>query len=259
VIVWTAVVFVIAMRLGKNVRRVAIRKARRAVAASVLVGLCTASGCAGPVPDSRPWAVREEATLTAETKDFTEKADAANANADKKWAAAVDAWAALVAVPGAAGETVETILRRGETDLRERLRTAALDARLAARLTKEAEDERTQLAADKVKLGELTSGAKFRAVAFTAARCAGVGLLFGIAVSPYWRARRKEANQVKADAKKCPRCFSEKLVVEKSGAPPGSEEEGAPAPRYRGPKGKAKPMAKAVTEEGPKETGYVEC
>ena len=226
------VVFVLATRLGKNVRRVAIRKAHRAAAATVLVGLFGVSGCSGgPAPDGRPWAVREEATLTAETKDFTEKADAASTAGDKKWAATVDGWAGLVAVPGAVGETVEGVLRRGESDLRDRLMAAALDSRLTARLTKEAEDERTQLAADKTKLSDLTSGAKFRTIAYTAARCAGVGLLFGIAVSPYWRARRKEVAQVKADAKKCPRCFSEKLVVEKTGAVPGTEEEAAPAPQ----------------------------
>ena len=95
-VVWAVVVFVIAMRHGKNVRRVALRKAHRAAAVAVLLSLFTVSGCAnGPAPDGRPWTVREDSTLTAETKDFTEKADAATAAADKKWAAAVDGWAAL--------------------------------------------------------------------------------------------------------------------------------------------------------------------
>ena len=51
IIAWAAVVFVVAVRLGRNVRRVSIRKAQRAVAAAALLGLCTASGCSnGPAP-----------------------------------------------------------------------------------------------------------------------------------------------------------------------------------------------------------------
>jgi hypothetical protein len=256
-VVWAVFVFLVALQLGWHVRRVALRKARRA-AALVLLPLLAVSGCSsGPVPDGRPWTVREEATLTAETKEFTEKAAAAMGTADRKWAAAVNGWAALVAVPGTSGETVEKILRDGERTVHERLRAAAVDARLAARLAKEAEDERTQLAADKTKLAELTSAAKLRTILYTVGRCAAVGVLFGVAVAPFWRARRKEAAQVKSDAKKCPRCFSERLFVEKHASPLSLDDDAAPRSRYRGPKGKSKP--KESTDEGPKETGYVEC
>jgi hypothetical protein len=259
VVVWAVFVFLVAVQLGWHVRRVALRKAQRAAAALALLPLFTVSGCSsGPGPDGRPWAVREEATLTAETKEFAEKANTATSTADRKWAAAVNGWAALVAVPGTSGETVEKILRDGEREVHARLRAAAVDARLAARLAKEAEDERTQLAADRTKLAELTSGAKLRAVLYTVGRCVAVGALFAVAVAPFWRARRKEAAQVKSDAKKCPRCFSERLFVEKSGSPSGTGDgDEPPRPRYRGPKGKSKP--KAPAEEGPKESGYVEC
>lgn len=260
VVVWAAVVFAVAVRLGKNVRRVSIRKAQRAVAVASLLGLFTASGCSnGPAPDARAWDKREEAALTAEANEYGEKADAATAVANLKWAATVDAWAALVAGgagAGAGGQNVEAVLRAGEADARDQLRAAAVDARLADRLAKEAADERGQLAADRTKLAELTSGAKVRAVAFTAARCAGAALLFGLAVAPHWRARRKEAAQVKADARKCPRCFGERLVVERSGAPP-TDDEDDPKPAYRGAKGKSK--AKTAAADAPQETGYVEC
>ncbi len=256
VIVWAAVVFVVAVRLGRNVRRVSIRKARRAVAMAGVLGMLTVAGCSnGPSPNGQTWAAREESTLTAETKDYSEKADAANATANRRWTAAVDAWAAMVAVPGGGGQTVEAVLRAGEANVRDLLRAAAVDARLADRLTKEAEAERTQLAADKTKLSELTTGAKTRTIAYTSARCAAVVLLFGLSVAPYWRALRKEAAKVRADARKCPRCFSEKLVIEKSGSPPSDDDE--TPPRYRGAKRKPKP--KVAAEEGPKETGYIEC
>lgn len=262
VVVWSLLVFVIAIRLGRHVRRVAIRKVERAAAAVALVGLFGVSGCSGGATDTRPWTVREEATLAEETKAFAEKATAATAEADRKWAEGVDGWARLVKMPGAQGETVEGVLRRGEEEARNWLRAAAIDAYLAARLSKEAEEQRGQMAADRAKLAELTNGAKLRVVIFAVGRCVGVALLFGLAVAPYWRARRQEAAQVKTDAKKCPRCFSDKLVVEKSGAIPDTtdeeEEEEDERPRYRGKKAKAKPKAKTKTDEA-QETGYVEC
>ena len=266
VVVWALVVLVIAVKLGRGVRRVERRRAARVAAAGVLFALGATSGCVEGARDARPWAVREEARLTAETRDAAEKADAAVAAADRKWAATLDAWAALVAVTAAGTEPVETILRDGETDVRRHLRDAALDARLAERLATEADAERGQLATDRAKLGDLTGGSKWRAVAFTVARCAAVVLLFGLAVAPYWRARRKEVARIKADAKRCPRCFSEKLIVETTAPPtgPGGRGDGAEEveetkpPRYRAKK--AKPKEKAESEEeAPTETGYVEC
>ncbi len=260
-VAWAAFVWVMAVRLGRNVQRVAIRKATRATALVVLFGLFSLSGCSsGHVFDGRPWAVREEATLTAEIQDSATKADAATAAANQKWTATVNGWAALVAVHGARGDTVESVLRRGETEVRDRLRAAIIDARLADRLAKEAEAERGQLATDKTKLDDLTSGAKFRAIAFAVVRCVGAVLLLGVAVAPYWRSRRVVAAQVRSDARKCPRCFSEKLIVEKRGSPSGDAEKSS-GPRYRGPKAKLKAKPEPVPEEddGPKETGYIEC
>ena len=85
---------------------------------------------------------------------------------------------------------------------------------------------------------------------------------------PYWRAKRREAAVIKADARKCPRCFSEKLVVEKHAVAPGrgkaaadaDDEEESPA-RYRGkrkPAPKPKPAA-TPAGGGTGETGYIEC
>ncbi|HEY1190551.1 MAG TPA: hypothetical protein VGE74_23155, partial [Gemmata sp.] len=173
----------------------------------------------------------------------------------------------LVAAPGTTGASVEPVVREGEAQLRARLLAANRDALLAASLTKEAEAEKAQLAADRARLDELRAGARWRSVGLAAARCAGAVALFGAAVLPYRRAVRKEAALVRADAKKCPRCFSEKLIVEKTGTiPPASEplaeEEGAPRPRYRAanrkpaaPKRKPAPAAPAERAE----TGYVEC
>ena len=54
--------FVVAVRMGRGVRRVAIRRMERAAAAGLLLALCTVPGCAdGSGPDKRPWSVRVEA------------------------------------------------------------------------------------------------------------------------------------------------------------------------------------------------------
>jgi hypothetical protein len=263
VVVWAGVIFVIAVRMSRYVRRVGIRKAQRAAAACLLVSSVSASGCSnGPAPDGRPWGVREEAKLTADTKDSKDKADAAATVADKKWNDTLNWLVGMVTDRAGVAGPVEVIVRDGENDVRALLQEAAVASRLAERLATEAADERAQLAADKTKLSDLVGGAKLRAVAFTSLRCVFVAALFGLAVSPYWRARRAQAAQVRADAKKCPRCFSERLVVEKSGVLPGADEEDEEEedPRkkkkYRGPKTKAKPKPKV---EGPQETGYIEC
>ncbi|MCI0702882.1 MAG: hypothetical protein L0241_17520 [Planctomycetia bacterium] len=256
---WAVVVFLVAVRLGKRLRRVAIRKAQRMGATAALLALMLVSGCSGSAaPDGRPWAVREEAKLTADTQELTEKANATTANADKKWKAVVDGWAALVAVPNKK-DPVEEILRQGENDTHERLRTAATEARLANLLADEAKAQKEELATDRTKLDELTSDAKLRTVMWTSIRCAGAVMLLGLSVWPYLRARRKEAAIIKADARKCPRCFSEKLVVEKH-APPLSldEEEDSKSRRTSKGKPKPKPKAKALADP-PTESGYIEC
>ena len=260
-LLWALILFLVAVRFGKHARRVALRKARR-MAAAVLVGtlLCTSGCSSGPTPDRRPWSVRQEEELNAGIKEATEKANAATATADKKWNAAVDAWVGLVVVPGK-NDPVAAVLRQGEQDAREQLQLAARETRLADRLAKEAEADKIQLAADRTKLDELTAEAKVRAVIFTSIRCAAAVLLLGFAVAPYWRARRKEAAVIRADARKCPRCFSERLIVEKHAILSADDEEEEPAPRYRGkrkPKPKAKPK-RTNNEEQPRETGYIEC
>lgn len=268
-IVWAVVVFLVARRLGQQVRRVSMRQARRAAAAVVLLSLFTMSGCSHtPAPDERPWTVREDEKLTDDVRESTEKADVAVAEANKKWTATLDGWAALVHAPGVPGDPVEGILRDGENDVRKTVQEAAVNARVAERLIAEAEVERTQLEADKAKLGSLTSSAKWRAVAFATARCTGIALLFGLAIAPFWRARRKETAAIRADAKKCPRCFSTKLIVEKNAVvrKPDQdggrdEEEDFPQPLHRGTRTKPKPKKAKKSDEGeqPEETGYVEC
>lgn len=259
-----AAVFVTARGLGKRVRRVATRRTQRAAGAALVLLLTTVPGCSGTDgPNAGDWVAREDAELVTHTKEVTEQADAANAAADKKWQAAVDGWAKLVAAPGPA---TEALVRGGETLIRERLRSAARDGLLAARLTKEAEADRAQLATDRAKLTDLQSGARWRSVGGAAARCGAAALLFGLAVLPYQRAVRKEAALVRADAKKCPRCFSEKLIIEKTGTIPArerfeSEEEGASRPRYRAagrkpPEPKRKPVPEPAEQTEP---GYVEC
>ena len=244
--------------------------ARPSVAA-VLFSLLTASRGFGPPLDGRPWMVREDAKLTDDLKDTTEKADAAVAEANKKWTATLNGWANLVSAPAAIGDPVEAILRDGENDVRKSVQEATVNARVADRLTAEAEAERTQLETDKAKLATLTSSAKMRSIAYAVGRCAVIALLFGFAIMPYWRALRKEAALIRADAKKCPRCFSTRLVVEKnavlrtSSGEDEEEEDEDERPRYRKPKGKTKYKKKVKDEdeqeqEAPKETaGYVEC
>ena len=59
------------------------------------------------------YAEKTKSGFGADVKQATEKADAATAAADAKWAANLDGWAALVAVPGTTGDPVEKILRDG--------------------------------------------------------------------------------------------------------------------------------------------------
>lgn len=256
-LVWAVVIFAVAVHLGRGARRVRARRLERAAAAVVLFALLTAPGCSGGAPaDARPWAAREAEKLRTETKEFAATATAAEAEADRKWTAALDSWVKLVAPKGSNDDRVDEVVRTGETAARALFRDAALDARIADRLADEANSERAQLAADRARLGELTSGAKWRALAFTVARCTGAAVLFGVAVWPFFRARRAEAAVIRADAQKCPRCFSTKLVVEKSAAGSGTEEDEARPSGYKqkGKRAEAKPKA-----DVPKESGYVEC
>lgn len=247
-------VLVAALGLGRHVRRVTVRKARRAAAAGALGVLCAVSGCSNGSPDPLPWAAREAAALAAETEAARAAADRAERAAEEKWRAALETWVALVNAPGT---NVGELVREGERDARSDFRQAHRNARLAERLAAEAEAERERLASDRDKLAGLAGGAKWRALAFAAARVALAGALFAVAVVPFVRARRAEAAVVSADAQKCPRCFGTKLVVETTAAAP----DAAPRPSGYKPKGK-KPAPKPPepeADEQPKETGYVEC
>jgi hypothetical protein len=253
-----AVIFAVAVRLGKGARRVRSRRLQRSAAAVVLFALLTAPGCSGGAPaDARPWAAREAEKLSAENKEAIAAVAAAEAAANVKWNAALESWVKLV-TPKVGGEPVDKVVREGETNTRDLFRSAALAARLADRFADEANSERSQLATDKTKLGELTSGAKWRALAYTVARCTGAAVLFVIAIWPFVRARRAEAAAIRADARKCPRCFGTKLVVEKTAAAPGTgdDDEARPSGYKKGGKGAPKEKPKA---EAPKESGYVEC
>ncbi len=267
---WALVVFVIAVLLGRRARRVSIRRARRRVG----------RGAARDRDRDRVFLrPRARARLVGTRGSRTRHRNAGRARRGRRHfgrcGREVGRRGGVVGEArrraGAGGAAVEKVVRDGEAEARARLRSAAADARLADRLAAEAATDKAQLAADRAKLDDLTSGARWRSVGFTAGRCAGAALLFGLAVAPYWRAVRKEAAAVKADAKKCPRCFGERLVVEKSGALPGAEaapEEEAVAttgPRYRAgkPKSLPKPPPKRTPAPapaaGPSESGYVEC
>jgi hypothetical protein len=257
-------VFLVARQIGRHTRRVALRRAKL-MAASVLFACVLTPGC-GKVTTRAPdgWQGREEATLKAEIEATRDNANTAIAAADKKWKATIESWVALVAVPGGTAESVDTIVRRDEAEVRKWLQTAAVESRLAERLAREAESEKTQLTADRAKVGSLISGAKWRSIAFASLRGVFAVVLFGIAITPFLRAQKRERALVQADAKKCPRCFSEKLHIEKTGTAPGAgdsetaEEDEEPVPRYRAGqrKAKAKPQA---TANAANETGYVEC
>lgn len=267
ILVWAVVVFVAALALSKRVRRVSLRRAKRAAGTAAVLLLAAVAGCSDRfTTDTSDWYAREEAALTANVAEATEQANAAVAEADKRWRLATDARARLVAAPGGTDSQVEKLVREGEAQLREHLLSANRDAQLAARLTKEAEAEKGQLATDRAKLDSLRSGARWRSIGFAALRCVAAALLFAVAIAPFRRAVRKEVALVRADANKCPRCFGEKLVVEKSGSisspseQPAKEEE-ASRPRYRAPgrKPSPKPQKKPAATAEPNESGYVEC
>src|SRR5262249_4863530 len=153
-----------------------IRRAQRAVAVVLLVGLCGVSGCGGPTGgDNKPWASREEAELNTAAKEAADAANAATTVANQRWQATVDTWAKLVAAPTG---SVDGEVQRAETEIRDRLRGVVTEAVLADRLAKDAEDQRAKLAEEKAKLERLESGARWRSVAVAAFRSAVAVALF---------------------------------------------------------------------------------
>jgi hypothetical protein len=239
-VVWGIVVVLVAVRLRRKELRLEIRRTQRAALVCLLVGVLALPGCGGPPAgaDTRPWAIREESDLTNSVADATEKAKAAVSAANKKWAATVDGWVGMVAAPS---DTVDADLRRAETDLRDRLRTITVDARLADRLAKDADDQRAKLADEKTKLDDMVSGARWRSTGITVVRVGLAALLFGFTIAPFWSARRLRAKRIRTAARTCPRCFRlNTLKVERTGG-------GESSPKYRG-KGKKR---KSEEEDDP--------
>ncbi len=214
---WAAVVIVVAVRLRRKELRLDLRRMQRAAMACLLVGLVALPGCGGSPSgaDSRPWAAREEADLTSAVSDATEKAHTAISAANKKWQGTVDGWAKLVT---ASNDTVDDVLKKAEMDLHTRLRAIAVDARLADRLGKDAEDQRNKLADEKTKLDDMVAGAKWRSIAVTSCRVVLAALLFGFSVSPFWSARRARSRRLRQASRTCPRCFRlNTLRIERTG------------------------------------------
>jgi hypothetical protein len=210
------VVAVVALRLRRKEMRLTLRKWERAsqsralATAGILLGLLTLSGCGGSPAgsDSRPWVVREEERLNVSLAEATAKADFEMRRADQKWQATAEGWAKLVTAPGTSGkEEVDQVVREGETNLRNKLREVAIDAKLAERLAKDAEQERATLAEEKAKLEGLIAGAKWRSAAISGVRIAFAVVLFALCIWPFWSARRARARAIRTAARTCPRCF----------------------------------------------------
>jgi hypothetical protein len=214
---WGLAVVFVAVRLRRKEMRLDIRRSQRAAVVCLLTGTLALPGCGGPPAgaDTRPWAVREDADLTNSLADATDKAKTAVAAASKKWAATVDGWAGMAA---ATTDTVDADLRRAETDLRDRLRAITIDARLADRLAKDADEQRAKLADEKTKLDDLVTGARWRSTGITVIRVGLAAVLFGFTISPFWSARSLRAKRIRTASRTCPRCFRlNTLKVERTG------------------------------------------
>ena len=215
-VVWACFVAVVALRLRGKEQRLELRKLKRIATTMLLLGLVSLPGCgdAGG-SDGQQWTTREEAELGAVVKDATAKAEAAEAIADLKWQRTADAWTALVAAPKG---DVDKVVREGEADLRRRLHAIAVDAQLAERLVKDADEQRMKLAEERAKLNELVSGAKWGTRIGTGFRIAVACVLFGLSIAPLWVARRRHAKRIRLAARTCPRCFRlNTLKIENTG------------------------------------------
>lgn len=239
-LLWALAVALIGLRLRMKEKRLEIRRARRAVmTAGLFVALCGLPGCGGPQSiDARPWSEREEGELTTAVKEATESANTATTLANQKWQSAVDGWAKLVAAPTG---TVEAEVQRGEAEIRDRLRNVMTETRLADRLAKDAEEQRTKLADEKARLDRLEGGARWRSIAVATFRIVMAVTLFVLAIAPYWMARRARRAALRLAARTCPRCFRlDTLKVERTGA--RREEGGAISSSRRGRKPAPKPV-----------------
>jgi hypothetical protein len=254
VLIWAVAVFLIALLLRARERRLEIRKAyRAALAATLMVGLASLSGCNTYSDKSNTFADREQIELKSAIKDATAKADAATKAADEKWQGAVDGWATLVTAPRS--NNVDAIVQKeevGEGSLHDRLRTAAREARLAELIVKDTEDLRNKLIEERSKLVELVAGSKWRSVAFSSVRAGLATVLFGLAIAPFWSARRARRAAIRLASRTCPRCFRlNTLKVERASTSSASKS------RYRGTKLKVEDETE--TDETGKEEKEVIC
>ncbi len=247
---WVGLAAVIAWRLRNQEQRLERRHLQRASAMAILLSVALLPGCGSSgTEDNRPWAVREEARLTAALTEATSRAATAETAADAKWQATANAWAKLVTVPKAAGkDDVARVVKEGEREIRDTLQTIAIDARLANDLAKDAAELQSQLTDERAKLDGLISGARLRLQVGAAARMAAATLLFGLTVAPFWFARRARRQRLRLAARTCPRCFRiDTLKREKH----GGEDE--PTPRYRGGK-KSRKKVEEDEEESEEDT-----
>ena len=128
-VLWAGVIFLVARRLGKQVRRVAIRKVQRAAAAAVLLALFTVPGCATdlrrPGRRRRGRSARRRNSPRKQRKRPqrpTPRLRKRTRSGPRRSTAGL----ALVAAPGVMGDPVEAILREGERDVRKQLHAAAM-------------------------------------------------------------------------------------------------------------------------------------
>ena len=249
-VAWAAFVVVVAIRLRRKEMRLSIRQAQRAAAVCLLVGMIGLPGCGGPAgADSRPWAVREEADLTTNLSAAQEKANTAQTTADKKWQDAVEGWSKLVAAPG---DPVAGNVQHSEMDLRDRLRSIAVGAKLTDRLAKDVEDQLQQLTDEKAKLDSMVAGARWRMVGFTVGRMAIAIVLFGFSIWPFWSARRARRRRIRVASRTCPRCFRlNTLKIERTASESAS--------KYRAKKKKTADEEEPVEDAADIEDGEAVC
>ena len=154
---------------------------------ALLVGIVFLAGCASGKENGQSRTDREEVRLRAEAKKAGDAATAAYEDADRRWRAAVDEKAKLLAAPGT---EVDALVLREEADVRGTLRRVTVETVLADRLARDAEDQRAVHGEEAVRLDRLTSAAKGWAVAATGIRIAVAGSLFALCIAPVWSAVR---------------------------------------------------------------------
>ncbi|MCE9560473.1 MAG: hypothetical protein K8U57_00315 [Planctomycetes bacterium] len=242
-LIWAGVVAIVALQLRRKEQRLELRKAQRVATAGLLFGLMSLPGCGTSSTDGKVWMSREETDLTTARDNATAKTKDAEDAADRKWRSTSEAWTSLVT---AKKGDVERVVRDGETSLRDRLHEIAVNAQLADRLVKDADEQRMKLAEEKAKLDELISGAKWRSRIGMGLRVGLACVLFGMSVAPFWVARRRRAKRIRLAARTCPRCFRlNTLKIERTGAAPTTKRK--------------KKKTEDDEEDEPEDDGEVRC